>query len=461
MFNQAAIAANDMNNPQRLIHAYHLFCSACSHDETWWESFFQTGNVNSDMNYLHAAVACWRRALECEMTQEQRAKVLTNMAWRLHSVGLTGEALRYAEEAKKLDIKLPYLWVNLACIYQILDRGDDAEQAGATAFALDPKDPLVETGYAFNLLFNRKLQQGIKHFEARFQYKLKNFLQYPYPKWEGEPDKTVYLVADQGLGDTLSYARFVPAACKRAKYVHAYVQPELLRLFQYSFAGIDNLNVIPAGGQFPPADCWSTFVSLPFALGLTDEQYRNQPHIAYPTFQMPFNWKLPDRKLHVGIAWAGSPLNDIDRFRNIPATMFLELCRVKGIQLYSLQVGERNADMHNSGMAPVVRDLTPWIREVTDTLAILRELDLVITCESALGHICTLAQKECWVPYSWLGRDYRIGLTGEDQIWSNYRIFRQGPDRDWFPVFMKIAEALEERVDAIDRAAAARSEAAE
>src|SRR5438105_1015715 len=100
-FNQAAAAVNDHQNPQRLIHSYQLFSSACAQDETWYEPFFQVGNSNSDMNLYPSAIACWRRALECEMTAEQRAKVMSNIAWRLHGTGQTAEALKWALDTVK------------------------------------------------------------------------------------------------------------------------------------------------------------------------------------------------------------------------------------------------------------------------------------------------------------------------------------------------------------------------
>ena len=80
--------------------------------------------------------------------------------------------------------------------------------------------------------------------------------------------------------------------------------------------------------------------------------------------------------------------------------------------------------------------------------AVLQSLDLVISVESALGHICSMSDKECWLPYSWLGRDYRIG-AGENagRLWTpKHRIFQQSDDMRWEPVFERIVEALREKV---------------
>ncbi len=79
---------------------------------------------------------------------------------------------------------------------------------------------------------------------------------YPYPKWEGEKDKTVFLSADQGLGDTLSFSRFLPAASKKCKYIHCLIQPELMRCFNEAFTTLPNVNFLPSGSPFPQADVW-------------------------------------------------------------------------------------------------------------------------------------------------------------------------------------------------------------
>lgn len=446
-YNAAVTAANDKSQPSYLAHAYSMFSSACMVDPTFGSAFYQAGNNNSDLELLPAAVACWRRALQCDITDDERGKLLVNMGWRLHSLGRTEEALRVTLKALKLNDKLALGWLNLSMIKGIMDDAKGSVKAARQAFETDPNDLHTHIALAFALLFDGQYAEGFKFFERRFEWRLHNFLHFPYPKWLGDEGKTVYLVADQGLGDTLSFSRFVERAAKKCKFIHAAVQPELLRLFSLSLGHISNLNLIPMPGPFPEADCWTTFVSLAFALGLTDEEIRKQPSIHVDFWKAIDSWKVPDRKLHIGIAWGGSALNDIDKHRNIPLENFFELYRVPGVQLYSLQVDSRSKELQDAGSAAVIRDLAPYIRDVTDTLSILQHLDLVITCESALGHISALAGKECWIPYSYSGRDYRIGLHGEKLLWTpKHRVFMQGPDRQWAPVFDRIVQELNNRV---------------
>lgn len=446
-------AKKDQNYQQQ---AFQLFASACHADPTFAQGFFQAGNNDGDLNLYLASIACYRRALECNPDPDLRSKILTNLGWRLHCVGQVEEARAVSIQAldlfqsnkAKRDIEtLTAIWINLSCVHGIRNDLDLALTSARMAYELSPNDSTAEMALAFALLFKREFKEGFERFEGRFRYKLKEYLNYPYPKWDGIPGKTLYLCADQGLGDTISFARFVRQTCQVSKYVHCRIQPELMRLFSHAFVDISNLNLIPQPCAFPQADAWTTFVSLPYALSLSNEEFRNAPQIALPRFANKSTWKLPDRKFHIGIAWGGSPLNDIDKHRNIPVHHFLELLRVPGIQLYALQVGDRAKDMHDIGAAPFIKDMSRYIQDVSDTIALLNELDLVISVESALPHICALAGKECWVPYSYLGRDYRLGSDASDMIWtSKHRVFQQSSDQKWEPVFERIVEALRECV---------------
>ena len=407
-----------------------------------------------DLERPHAAVALYRRALECEQTPDERKLTLSNLAWALTKVGGQREAINHLHAALDIDPKMALPYMHLALCHTTLGNTSVAAGFAQKCFDLSDKNngeaiALAEFQLAFALLFDRQYALGLKHFESRFPCRLPNFLLYPYPKWKGEHGKTLFLVADQGLGDTLSYARFVDRAARRCRYIHMCVQSELRRVFEHAFRHLPNINFMPSPSNFPgDADAWSTFVSLPYALGLSDEEIKEEPNIDVPRYPMSTAWKVPDRKFHIGIAWAGSPLNDIDKHRNIPIHLFMELYRCEGVQLYSLQVDAKKADLNLWGFAPLIKDNSGYLRDVADTMSMLPALDLVISVELALGHICSMADHECWVPYSWLGRDYRIGVDeSSERLWTpRTKIFQQGSDMRWEPVFERIVEALKEKV---------------
>ena len=476
LMNQAVEAATKPKNSSDLSQSFQLFASACVADPTWGDGWYQYSNNNFDLKRFESAVAGYRRALQCELPAETRARAMLNLGWCFHLLGQTQNSYDIIMEAGKINPDLVHYWLHLSVLEGLFGNCKESVEAGEKAVALAEKElaagaadkaflekQLLESriALAFALLFDGQYKRGFELFELRFEWRLHQFLQFPYEKWGGEPDKIVFLVADQGLGDTLSFARFVEAACKRAKYVHAYIQPQLMRVFMHSLGHISNLNLIPSGNAYPQADVWTTFVSLPFALGLTDAEMRNAKQIKPPVNRLPTTWMVPDTKLHIGIAWAGSPLNDIDKHRNIPVTQFLDLYKVPGIQLYGLQIGPHQQDLHEAGAVSLIRDLSTYINDVADTVSILQNLDLVICCESALGHICALAGKECWIPYSAQGKDYRIGLRGEKLLWtSRHKIFRQKLDNQWDSVFVEIESALRKKINELDRASGKASKVA-
>lgn len=460
MFNAAVTAANDRSQQGHLDRAYKLFVSACCVDPTFGQAFSQMSNNNADLGqnaahdyrFNNAAVAGWRRALECEQTDDERTRVLTNIGWYCYLIGQIDDAKTFLDESIRLAPDNANGWCNLSVINGILDRGADSIFCAQKAFEIDPHNIQHEIALAFAYMHNHQFEIGLKHFEKRFAWRLHEYTHSPYPQWKGEAGGTLYLMSDQGLGDTLSFARFVERAAKRCKFIHASVHPELMRLFSHAFLHIKNLNLIPQPQPFPQADYWSTFMSLPVALGLTNDEIINAPHIDCPRMGFTTDWKLPDRKLHIGIAWKGNARSDIDKHRSIPLEHFLELYRVPGIQLYGLQVDQQSNEIYQIGATALIRDLKPYINDVADTAAILQHLDMVICLESALGHIAGLAGKETWVPYSYLGRDYRAGLRGENPIWyPKHRFFRQEKGETWKPVFERINEALREKLNELDR----------
>jgi len=447
-YNQAVTAIGDKSNTTNATTAYQLFMSATYADPTYWQAHYQVGNNNSDLTHYEAAVASWRRALECELTDQERAKVYANLSQRLHTLGRVTEALPIAVQAANLDPKLGGAWINLSLIYGTLGNTRDSLAAAERAMELAPDDTTAQMVHAFALMFDGQIAKGLDAFECRYRHALHTFTQYPYPRWKGEAGKTLFLVADQGMGDTLSYARFVRRAAARCSFIHMAAHSELTRAFQYAFVDLNNIDIIPLHPNFRQADYWSTFVSLPFALRLTDDEIRNEPPVRLEPLAMNQSWKVPDRKFHVGVAWAGSPLNPINDLRSIPVTDFLELYRVPGIQLYGLQIGDRAKDIYDKGCAAVIRDLAPYVRDVTDTVSLLASLDLVICCESALTHVCAAIGKKCWIPYSYLGRDYRLGQSGEFRMWMpQARVFCQKEGETWQPVMQRVALALKEKLD--------------
>lgn len=440
IFNQGVTAAQSDKNL-----AYRLIGSSVEIDSTFQPGWFQIGCNNSDLGLLHAAVAAFRRSLELNPND---IRSMVNLGHRLYHLGDMKGARYWTEKAIKLAPEQAFPWCNLSLIEGIEANMQKSIKAARKAYDLD-RSCEIEMSLAFALMHSGEYAEGLKHFESRYEYRISWFLNYPWPQWRGEDisDKVLLLQADQGLGDTLSFARFIPLAANRAGRLVLLVQGELLRLFNMLFQRWPNVTVLPLGQPFPQAHYWTSSMSLPVALGLTAEEIRAAPNLPLPQLYTPPVWKTTDRRLHIGIAWAGNPGNEIDRWRSIDVRLLLDLYRVPGIQLYSLQVGDRAQDVHNVGAVSLIKDLAPFIRDVTDTMSIMRDLDLIICIDTALGHIAGAMEKSCWLLVARNGGDFRIGRSGEKSLWNpNHRVFRQLSDADWRPVVDRIVRELKERL---------------
>ena len=443
------LAQSQAAEAQNLPLSYQILASSVTTDSTAGLCWFQMGNANWGLKLGRSAVACYRRALQCELPDELRPKVMNALGHALHHTGQNEEAHGVLKELTELHPEMPLPWFNLSMVESVKGYGVPALEHARTAVDLQPCHPPLQLNLAFQLMFSGRMMEGLRYFAARFPYRLQHFANYPYPQWDGtnKDGKTVvFCVSEQGIGDTLAYARFVERAAKRASFIHLGVQPELARLFRAGFQHLPNINVLPQPCPFPPATHWTTFMSLPTALGMTDEEFFATPNIKIPNFSMGgTQWKDKHAKFHIGVAWGGSPANDIDVWRSFPIHYLLELYEIPGIQLYALQTDDRAQEIHSTGSATLIKDMRPFIRDVADTTAVMRELDLVITCEGVLGHIAGAMNVPCWIAYSYQGRTVHLGhdpKPGEVPFYPKHWVFKQGWNHDWKPVFGTIKDNL-------------------
>jgi hypothetical protein len=294
------------------------------------------------------------------------------------------------------------------------------------------------------LLLRGELREGFEKYESRWRLETLPPRGFPAPLWNGEDlsGRTILLHAEQGYGDTIQCLRYVPQVAARGGWVVLEVPKELLGLAR-RLPEVGQL--LARGDALPRFDLQCPLFSLPRAFATTIETIPAQvPYLsAEPEAIARWRIRLGERPgLKVGLAWAGSPQHRNDARRSIAIETLLPLLRLEGVRWFSLQVGERAADLARLP-GGLVTDLSPDLIDFAETAAVIGNLDLVIAVDTASAHLAGALGRPAWVLLR-ARPDWRWLLEREDSPWyPSLRLFRQHRPGDWEEVVRRVAAALE------------------
>lgn len=266
---------------------------------------------------------------------------------------------------------------------------------------------------------------------------------YPVPAWDGrEPlaGRTILLHGEQGLGDTIQFARFAPQVAQLGARVILGVQHPLRTLFD-RFPGVHGVTSLDAGP--PPFDTHCPLLSLPRLLGVRlDTIPAAIPYLAAPPEKIAA-WRAalpPGRK--IGFVWRGNPAHAQDHARSIPLGDLLAVTRDVPAQFFSLQKDPPPADRAALAAVPHVTDLADRLGDFTDTAAIITQLDAVVTVDTAVAHLAGALGARVYLLVAFAA-DWRWLLDRADSPWyPTLRIFRQPAPGAWQPAVEQVRLAL-------------------
>jgi hypothetical protein len=265
------------------------------------------------------------------------------------------------------------------------------------------------------------------------------------PLWLGDAPvagRTILLHAEQGLGDTLQFARYAPLLAERGARVILEVPPPLVALL----AGLGGVERIVARGEpLPVFELHCPLLSLPLAFGTTiDTIPAAVPYVSVPeSHRRKWAARVPSGGVRrVGLVWYGNRQHRNDRLRSLPAEALGPLLTMAGVQWHCLQKGAGSAaDAAVAASARMV-NLTAEIADFADTAAYLEQLDLVVTVDTSVAHLAGALGRPVWVLLPFVP-DWRWLLEREDSPWyPTARLFRQPALRDWDAVLRRVAAAL-------------------
>ncbi len=414
-----------------------------------------SGAFPSDLGImLHGAgefadsIAASRRSLEL---RPDDPATLNSLGASLSSLDRVDEAIAAYRRALAVKPNYHECWANLGHAQQLLMRLDDAADSCRRALGIQYDYPQAQVAAGMLALLRGDFANGFTQFEWRWRLKTMTPRDFTQPAWQGEPlnGKTILLHAEQGAGDNIQCLRFMPQVTALGGRLLLELPQNLMRLATSLDGGGE---IVPQGQRLPHFDVHCAFMSLPRVLGTTLDALPATNSYLRADAAAVQRWAErlagTGSGLKVGIAWAGNPAHAGDRRRSIAVERFAPLLDVPGTRFYSLQVGERAADLarlpgaHARGK---VVDLAPDLKSFADTAAALAHLDLVIAVDTSIVHLAGALGRPCWVmvPFS---PDWRW-LTGrEDSPWyPSLRLFRQRKLGDWDEVIARVRDALAAR----------------
>jgi tetratricopeptide (TPR) repeat protein len=479
---RASLAAR-LEQPAEALRCYQRLSEL---DPRHAEAAFRCGYLLLTFNRPAEALACLDRCNELlpdhAMVLEQRAIALHHLRRldesisdnvRAHAlnpanpdtcnnIGASLQYLRRDEEAlswfdKALSLQPLFIkaLINKASSLAQMRRIDEAIATYRRILAIDPGNTEAESYLSLLYRLLGDFEAGWAGQKARWDEQMRrgDHPDVHHLLWQGQDGiagKTILVYADEGIGDTIQFARYIPMLAARGADIVLVAQPPLLSLLS-GLPGVKQCLPKPATA-LPPFDWHCPIGNLPVAFGTRlDTIPAADAYLPAPPSELVQLWQQrldahlgAERKLRIGLTWSGNPLHTNDHNRSIPLRLLQPLLGCDA-DFVSLQK-DAKPDERASLQAHRVLDLTADLTDFRETLALVTCLDLVISVDTSIVHLAAAGGRPTWILLPYLP-DYRWLLNRDDSPWyPTARLFRQDATRDWEEVVEKVRQALEERI---------------
>jgi hypothetical protein len=398
---------------------------------------FRSGDAKGGAALLERAIAhapanaVYRRDL-CEM---------------LRVLGRLDEALAQGRRAVALAPDDAGAHYNLGIVHYDRCELEAAIACQRRATQIAPDHAAAHFELAEALLLSGDLARGWPEYEWRYRMPGAPALLPPTerPQWNGEAAGPVLLIADQGFGDTIQFARYIPAASRRCARLLVACSAEMETLI----APLPGIARISRNWQDIGAfDAYAPLSSLPYLFGT--DLASIPPSVPYLRAEPARSARWRDRldrlvsasHRRIGLVWAGRPSHGNDANRSLPLERLAPLAALDGTTLIALQTGPARRQIGGFyAMLPLL-NLGPELADFADTAAVVDALDLVISVDTAVAHLCGALAKPVWLllPFA---PDWRWLLGRDDSPWyPTMRLFRQQAPGDWAAVVASVVDRL-------------------
>ena len=384
-----------------------------------------------------------RRADALHLIRSSLKRGLPNpVHWRnlgevLRLAGLLDEAREAGQRALALAPDDPLTLTNLALIHAARLELDAAEGCARRALALDPGGAGAHVGLAEILLSRGEFDRGWEEYEWRYRLPgaAVNLPPGMRPQWDGTPLAAgrLLVVADQGFGDIIQFARYLSWVRTRCPMPLVACAPEMRPVLAQLGAPVTHQrwDSLPAWDQFIPLSGLPRLAQTRLDTIPADVPYLRADPARASHWRAHLDALLPAGFRRVGLVWAGRPTHPNDERRSVPLRALAPLFELDRTAFVSLQKGERQADIAGYfGAAPFL-GLGPEIADWEDTMAVLAGLDAVVAVDTAVAHLAGAMGRRMHLllPHA---AEWRWLLQRNDSPWyPTMRLHRQTARGGW------------------------------
>ena len=403
--------------------------TAIAQDPYFAPAYYQRGMTLKSMGRLAEAVDALRDALR---HQPSAAATHLNLANLLHDLGNLSAAEYHCRNAVILDPGMAEAHTVLG--FLLTQTGDlpGAIAACERAISIVPTLSEAHCNLGIAQLTAGDLPGGFTRYEWRKRHPLygKEFFSLPDPEWLGQPleGKRIVIMAEQGLGDGIMFARYAGVLAARGATVMIACDRRLVTLLQTT-PGVTR--AFAKTRAMPRFDYWVDQMSLPLLCGTTLETVPSPgPYLAADPVKAQ-RWAerlaLPHDRRRVGVVWAGNPLHTNDANRSCPGRLFHQILTRSSVTGVSLQVGPAAGE----AVSLELHDWSAGLTDYAETAALIDNLDLVLTVDTSVAHLAASMGKPTWImlPHC---PEWRWLRDRDDTPWYDcVRLFRQPVAGDW------------------------------
>jgi tetratricopeptide (TPR) repeat protein len=418
------------------------------------EAYNNLGLALANKGLISEAIDNYNKALELN---PDSAEAYNNLGNAFADLEMLDEAVNNFKKAIMLKPDFIAAYYNLGIVFSDQGMLQEAIQNYEKALSLNNDFAEAHLNVAYVYLLSKNFEKGWEEYEWRHQVLKTRLPLTSRPKWDGSSldNKTIYIYPEQGYGDTIQFARYLPllrsAGVKKVLFEPHKGMEQLFRENDLNAEIVDpsiNENSLDFDVHFP-------LLSLPliFKTNLDNIPFKQQRYFnANPEkvawyrekFFAPIPYTLSPAPFRIGICWQGNPLMERDRKRSVPLRCLYPLAKIPGVKLYSFQKGPGIELLDNLPEDIEIVNLGRTFNDFSDTAAALENVDILITIDTAVAHLSGALGKKTWILLPFYA-EWRWFSDSDPSPWyEDVRLFRHMNKKDWDDMMERVIERLKE-----------------